>query len=109
VYGPLLGPNFVFVYRNYDLNIDVTWGRDDEMRATYRLFQEVPRLDLIWNNIVSQTETDTTASIERGFSLTVTFNPSDIENVYGYAEFALRRPTRNDPWAIVQWRDKSNY
>jgi hypothetical protein len=35
VYGQLIDPNFVFVYRNYDLGIDVTWGRDDDLRTTF--------------------------------------------------------------------------
>ena len=30
IYGQLLDPTFSFVYRDYDLGVDVSWGRDDE-------------------------------------------------------------------------------
>ncbi|CUS99398.1 hypothetical protein [Candidatus Kryptobacter tengchongensis] len=52
VYNRLLDENFVFVYRDYDKGQDVSWGKVDEMRATYGLFRNTQNLDLIWNNII---------------------------------------------------------
>jgi hypothetical protein len=109
VYGQLIDPEFVFVWRNYDLGIDVTWGRDDDMRATYGLFQNAQKLDLIWNNIISTTAESTNVNIVRGFNLTLVFNPSDIERIDGYANVTFHRARINDPWKIVRWRDESNY
>lgn len=109
VYGQLLADGFVFVYRNYDLGIDVTWGRDDDMRTTYGLFQNVQKLDLIWNNIVSTTIDSTRVNVIRGFNLTLVFNPSDIERVDGYANLTLERARITDPWKIIRWRDESNF
>lgn len=109
LYGQLLDPNFVFVYRDYDLGIDVTWGRDTEMRSTYGLFQNAQKIDLIWNNIVSTSADSTRVNIVRGFNLTITFNPSDIERVDGYANLTLDRPRITDPWKILRWRDESNF
>jgi hypothetical protein len=97
VYGQLLADGFVFIYRNYDLGIDVTWGRDDDMRTTFGLFQNAQKLDLIWNNIVS-TSVDSTR-----------VNPSDIERVDGYANLTLERSRITDPWKIIRWRDESNF
>ena len=108
VYGQLLDARFTFLYHDYEQNIDVTWGRDEELRATYGLFQNVQRLDLIWNNILSTTADSTHLVVQRGFNLSVTFNPSDIERVYGYASLTLNRETINDPWKIVLWIDQSN-
>ena len=108
VYGQLLDARFTFLYHDYEQNIDVTWGRDEELRATYGLFQNVQRLDLIWNNILSTTADSTHLVVQRGFNLSVTFNPSDIERIYGYASLTLNRPTINDPWKIVLWIDQSN-
>ena len=34
IYGQLIDGNFTFVYHDYDRGVDVTWGRDEEMRAT---------------------------------------------------------------------------
>jgi hypothetical protein len=109
VYGPLISQDFVFVYRNYDLGIDISWGREDEMRSTYGLFHNAQKLDLIWNATVSSSTESTTVSITRGFNLTIVFNPSDIERVDGYANLTLQRNRASDPWKIVRWRDESNY
>lgn len=108
-YGQLLKENFVFIYRDYDLQIDVTWARDEEMRTTYGLFQNVQKLDLIWNNIISSAVDSTRTTIVRGFNLTITFNPSDIVYVGGYANLTFERARISDPWKIVTWRDESNF
>jgi hypothetical protein len=109
LYGQLLDPNFVFVYRNYDLGIDVTWGRDDEMRTTYGLFQNAQKIDLIWNNIISSTTDSGMVTVVRGFNLTIVFNPSDVEWIDGYANLIFERAHVSDPWRIVRWRDESNF
>jgi len=109
LYGGLIDPNFVFVYRNYDLGIDVTWGRDDEMRTTYGLFQNAQKLDLIWNNITSSLAESTSVNIVRGFALTIVFNPTNIERIDGYANLIFTRRAGGEPWKIVRWRDESNF
>lgn len=109
LYGTLIDPAFVFVYRNYDVGIDVSWGRDDEMRTTFGLFQNVQKLDLIWNNVLSTSADSTSVSVVRGFNLTVVFNPGDIERVDGYANFTFERRRTTDPWKVVRWRDESNF
>jgi len=91
VYGPLVDAQFIFVYRDYDLGVDQTWGRDEEMRSTYGLFQNAQKLDLIWNNVISTSAESTTVNVVRGFNLTVVFNASDVELVSGYANLTLQR------------------
>jgi hypothetical protein len=107
IYGQLLGSDFVFIFRDYDLGIDVTWGRDEEMRATYGLFQNVQNLDLIWNNIVSIAPDST--NVVRGFNLTITFNANDVIRIDGYANITMSRGATTEPWKIVRWRDESNF
>lgn len=111
IYGQLLSSDFTFIYRDYDRGVDVTWGRDDEMRVTYGLFRNVQRLDLVWNNIISLStdSTDTRSVVNRNFNLTVTFNPSDIIRVDGYVNLVLVRQKPEDGWEILRWRDESNY
>jgi hypothetical protein len=109
LYGALIGSGFVFSYRDYDLGVDVSWGRDDEMRSTYGLFQSVQSLTLIWNNVISSDTGETERNVVRGFNLTVTFNPGDIERVDGYANMMFDRPDASSAWKIVRWRDESNY
>jgi len=111
IYGQLLDANFTFVYHDYDRGVDATWGRDEEMRTTYGLFQNAQRLDILWNDIVSSSvdSTNTKEMIKRGFNLTVTFNPSDIVYVDGYVNLTLERMKADDPWMIVRWDDESNF
>jgi hypothetical protein len=111
IYGQLFDGEYVFLYRDYDRGVDVTWGRDEEMRTAGGLFQNVQRLDLVWNNIITLS-TDTLnrfVTVSRNFNLTVTFNPSDILRVDGYVSLAMTRPTADDAWRIVRWRDESNF
>ena len=111
IYGQLLADEYTFIFRDYDRGVDVSWGRDEDMRTTYGLFQNVQRLDLVWNNIVSQSldSLNTLSSVTRNFNLTVTFNPGDIIRVDGYANLSVARSKASDPWRIIRWRDESNF
>ena len=109
LYGSLISPDFNFSFRDYDRGIDVSWGRDDEMRSTYGLFQSVQSLSLIWNKAVSSDTNGNRATIVRGFNLTVTFNPGDIEIVDGYANLTFMRDNENNFWKLVHWHDESNF
>lgn len=111
IYGQLIDAELTFIYRDYDRGVDVSWGRDEEMRATNGLFMNVQRLDLVWNNIISISSDsgNTLVNVSRNFNLTVTFNPSSIERADGYANLVMSRKTADRPWQIVRWRDESNF
>lgn len=111
IYGQLLAPNFIFVYRDYGKGVDVFWGRDEDLRITHGLFQNVQRLDLVWNTIIASTiDTDSLrVSLTRNFNLTVTFTASDVVRVEGYANWTMERATIGDVWKITRWRDESNF
>ena len=106
IYSNLLNKNFIFGYRDYDLGVDVSWSKEEEMRVTNGLFQNTQRLDLTWNNIISMTSDST--HIIRSFNLTITFNPTDIIFVDGKVNLKLSK--ENDgKWKIINWIDESNY
>lgn len=109
IYGELLSEDFIFTYRDYDQGFDVSWGRDEEMRTTYGLFENSQRLDLIWNNIVLFTEDSTIANIVRSFNLTITFNPTDVVRVDGRVNLSLRKNFQTEKWQITRWIDESNF
>jgi hypothetical protein len=106
IYGDLLANDFSFTYHNYDKGFDEAWGRDEEMRATYGLFQNSQRLDLIWNNIVL-ISTDST-NIVRSYNLAVTYNPTDVDYADGKVNLTLRKSSSNK-WQIIRWIDESNF
>ena len=106
IYGGLLNSNYSFIYRDYDLSVDVSLGRDEDMRVTNGLFNNSQRLDLIWNNIVSMTSDS--SNIIRSFNLTITFNPTDIIQVDGRVNLQLEKNDKGI-WKIVNWIDESNF
>ncbi len=109
IYGQLISQDFIFTYRDYELNYDVSWGRDEEMKTTYGLFQNSQRLDLIWNNIYLSSEDSLTATIVRGFNLTVTLSSIDILRVDGRVNLSLRKNPETKKWKITRWTDESNF
>jgi len=108
IYGQLLSENFVFIYFDYDLELDVSWDRSTDMKTTYGLFTNTQDLKLIWNNIVFQDGDTLNADVKRSFNLSIIFNPNDVINFYGYVDMSLTRPTVNDKWRIKRWRDLTN-
>ncbi len=107
IYGNLLSQEFTFAFRDYDREIDVAWGREDEMRVTYGLFNNSERLDLIWNNIVAITSDST--NVVRSFNLTITFNPTDVIFVDGKVNLQLEKLKSENKWQIITWIDESNF
>jgi len=109
IYGELIGADFVFTYRDYEAGFDISWGRDDEMRTTFGLFENSQRLDLIWNNIVLSTIDSLDANIVRSFNLNITFNPTDVVRVDGRVNLSLRQDPETKRWRITRWLDESNF
>lgn len=108
IYGQLLTENFVFTYFDYDLGVDVSWDRATDMRTTDGLFVNTQDLKLIWNNIVFQEGDSLNVDVKRGFNLTITFNPSDVINFYGFVDMQLTRNAVEDKWRIKLWKDLTN-
>lgn len=108
IYGQTLAEDFVFTYFDYDLGFDVSWDRATDMRTTNGLFTNTQDLRLIWNNIVLQEGDSLEVDVKRGFNLTITFNPNDVINFYGFVDMTIVRATVNDRWRIRLWKDLTN-
>jgi len=109
VYGGLLNDDFRFIFRDFDKGVDESWGRDEDMRTTYRLFQATQNLDLYWNDVVNSVGDSLLQDISRGFNLTVIFSSTDVITVYGRVNLRISRPNTESQWKISQWRDESNF
>lgn len=109
IYGEFISPDFIFTYRDYDAGFDVSWGRDEEIKTTYGLFNNAQRLNLIWNNTVISSQDSLTANIVRSFNLTVTFNPTDVVRLDGRVNLLLTKNVETQKWAIARWIDESNF
>jgi len=108
IYGQLLTDDFVFTYYDYDQGINVSWDRPTEMKTTSGLFDNTQNLDLLFNNIIYQTGDSLNTEVKRSFNLTITFNPNDIVNFYGFVDITLTRPTTSDKWLMKTWLDETN-
>lgn len=109
IYSGILNSDFSFTYRDYDQGFDVSWGREEDIRTTYGLFQNSQRLELIWNNIILITSDSVSANIIRTFNLTITFNPTDVVRVDGRVNLALKKESQTQVWKISGWIDESNF
>jgi len=109
VYSSLLSDNFSFVYRNYDLGIDNSWGREVDLRTTRTLFDSTESIDLIWNEIIYEIGDSLSKNILRSFNLQLVFGSEDITRINGRANIQLIRKEVDDDWKIEVWRDESNY
>lgn len=108
IYGQLLADDFTFSYFDYDLGTEITWDRATDMKTTEGLFANTQSLTLIWNNIVYQEADSLNTTVKRSFNLTITFNPNDILNFYGFVDLSLTRLTSSDKWKIKHWEDLTN-
>ena len=109
VYGRLLANNFTFTYHNYEKNIDVSWGRDEDMLTTAGLFNAAQSLDLIWNQVVISMGDSTRLNITRGFTLNITFDPTYTEEIVGRVNLTIVRMNPDSVWLIERWIDESNF
>jgi len=108
IYGQLLAENFVFIYFDYDLELDVSWDRVTDMKTTYGLFTNTQDLKLVWNNIVFQDGDSLNLDVKRSFNLSIIFNPNDVINFYGFVDMTLSRASSDDKWRLKRWRDLTN-
>jgi len=109
IYGKLLSPDFIFTYQDFDRGVDVSWGREEDMRATHGLFVNSEQLELSWNYFRDYQIDSLEANISRSFKLRVTFSSTDVVQGEGNVRFKLQRPSKTADWKLVRWQDESNF
>jgi len=107
VYSNLFTEDFIFTYRDYALGYDVSWDKPTELRTTNGLFQNSQKLEIIWNNIILQLGDSVHQTLKRSFNLTITFNPSNIIRLNGFADMSLIKSATDNKWRIYKWKDES--
>lgn len=109
LYEPLLDSAFIFIYYDFDAQVERQWGFAQELESTRRLFQNSSVIRLRWNQILSQdvNAVRTEAQVVRSFNLTVTLEGGDVFRTDGNVNFLLARPDSLDAWRLRRWRDES--
>ena len=105
VYGNLLNDDFTFSYYNTEKSVNVSWGREQDMSTTARMFNGTQSIDLIWNGTIPFSTDSLEREISRSFTLKIVISANDDMTAQGWASFLLKRPSTDKPWRISVWRD----
>lgn len=109
LYEPLLDSAFVFIFRDFDAQVDRQWGFAQDLEITRRLFASSSFVELKWNQIIARdvTEGDRRARVIRSFNLTIGIEGADVFRGDGNVNFLLTRPDSASAWRLLRWRDES--
>jgi hypothetical protein len=104
-YSKVLAEDFIFSYRDYEKNIEISWNKQEELRITNTLFKNAEELNLYWNDIIALSEDS--SQVIRNFQLKIRFSSDEIVQVDGKVKLVLTK--LNKVWYIKQWYDDSNF
>ncbi len=111
LYETLLDSSFIFVYYDFDAQVEREWAFAQELESTRRLFDNASMISLRWNQILSQVETDDGrgARIVRPFNLTIALEGGEAFRGDGNVNFQLVRADTSAAWKLLRWRDESEF
>ncbi|MDA1029325.1 MAG: hypothetical protein O3B41_09775 [Bacteroidetes bacterium] len=109
LYETLLDSSFVFVWHDFEAQVDREWGFAQDLETTRRLFQNASLIRLQWNHIIAQDNLTafTQVRVVRSFNLTVTLELGDVFRTDGSVNFTLNRADSTAAWRLGRWRDES--
>ncbi|MDQ7040214.1 MAG: hypothetical protein Q9M35_04680 [Rhodothermus sp.] len=109
LYEPLLDSAFVFVFYDYEAQVERQWGFSQELEATRRLFLAASAIQLQWNQVLMQEVFDggRQARVVRSFNLLVTLEQGSLFRSSGNVNFLLVRLDTLSSWRLRRWRDES--
>ncbi len=111
IYEPLLDSAFVFIYYDFDAQIEREWGFGQDLESTRRLFASSSLIRLQWNQIISRDafERGLSERVVRSFNLTISLETGETFRGDGNVNFQLARPDTTASWKLTRWRDESEF
>ncbi|MEX0599478.1 MAG: hypothetical protein WD021_02900 [Rhodothermales bacterium] len=111
LYEGLLDSSFIFVYYDFDAQVEREWGFTQELESTRRLFENSSLVNLRWNQIISRTTFDDgrRARVIRPFNLTISLEGGEAFRGDGNVNFTLTREDTSASWKLLRWRDESEF
>lgn len=111
LYEPLLDSSFVFVYRDFDAQVDRQWGFAQDLESTRRLFQGADAIRLEWSQVLAQNVAapPLEATVVRSFDLTLALQTGETFRGDGNVNFTLTRRDTTAAWRLARWRDESSF
>jgi hypothetical protein len=109
LYEPLLDSSFIFIYYDFDAQVEREWGFIQDLESTRRLFANSELIRLQWNRIISQDRfaEDLQERVVRSFNLTISLESGDVFRGDGNVNFLLARADTSAAWRLLRWRDES--
>ncbi len=111
IYSEIIDSSFTFISTNYSTTppTPINWGRDDDLRATAKMFRHIRDINLTWGDTLSSKIDSVEAELKLIFTLTITFDDgSEIPTLKGEALFNFKRK-KTGKWQIVRWEDLSSF
>ena len=107
LYNQLFTPDFTFTYKDFSNGNLEYWDRDQELRTATNMFRQIRSANLVWTWFVSAdtASSDTIASVERYFNLTIVVDETSVFTGTGTARLTLVRPDTSAPWRVRSWVD----
>lgn len=111
LYEPLLDSAFIFIWRDFEAQVDRQWGFAQDLETTRRLFQNSSLIRLQWNQVLAQDtlEAGRQVRVIRPFNLTLTLEAGDVFRGDGNVNFLLARADTAAAWRLLRWRDESEF
>lgn len=109
LYSDTIDTSFLFVYFDPSQGSSgqlVSWGREEDLLTTGRLFRHFQVIDLVWNETIYETQKETVSEISKGFDLTLTGDQTSYM-ISGRAVFTFRK-SGDAKWRISRWKDESD-
>lgn len=109
LYSDTIDTSFIFVYFDPAAATSgqlVSWGREEDLLTTGRLFRHFQVIDLVWNETIYETREENVSEISRGFDLSLT-GEADGYMISGRAVFSFRK-CKDEKWRISRWKDESD-
>ena len=108
LYCNLLDSIFRFVYFDPGTETSgqlVSWGRDEDLLTTGRLFRHFQVIDLVWNSVIYEFQDSTSGTMSKSYDLTLVSEISQYK-LSGRALFTFKK-CNDDKWRITRWQDES--
>ena len=111
LYSQVLDSEFIFISTDYNVSPPqaITWGRDEDLLVTSRLFRNFQQIQLDWGQDLFEIYSDDSSfvNIRRLFNLTLD-GGIEIPPIRGEADFRIKRRA-DSIWRIIRWEDYSNF
>jgi hypothetical protein len=104
LYSEILDPDFIFEYDNQ--GVYESWGRDEDVRITSRLFRSFKKIDLVFNTVFPQNTAGSDTTVYSSFRIGF-YSENDVISLTGFSKFVFKKYSEDgvNSYKIHYWGD----